>query len=130
MFVAVAKAATVVENPSSTHGFKTVGIWESGSDQDWIIATGATADRDDYYFTTASGSLSWSYLITKDGGPHGAQITRAQRDAFLIKFKADFATTTPAIATRFVVYVNSSEPNKKGWYSTSNIAGILTHTQN
>ena len=125
LLIAVAKTATAIENPSSTHGFKTVGIWESGDDQNWLISQGSTADKDHYYFATASGSLSWSYLITKDRGPNGAQITTEQRDVFSVKFAADFATTSPAIATRFIVYVNATEQSMKGWYSSANISGTV-----
>ena len=115
----------ILANPSSTHAFHTVGIWETGLDQDWAITTGPTPDKDDYFFGTVVGASAWTYLVTKEGAHNGMEITNEQRRTFSIKLFADFATSSPGVATRFVVYLNASDPTQAGWYSTANIPGAI-----
>ena len=62
-------------------------------------------------------------MVTRDSPDHRPQITQKQRGKFALKLLADFATSRPTIAARFVVYVNASDDKSKGWYSASKIEG-------
>ena len=110
-----------MENPSWTQGFKTGDSWESRSDQNWAVKSGITPDADGHYLATTTGTSTWTHFVTKDADE--PQITQEQRETFTTRLIANFATTSSAISTRFIVYVNAASANERGWYVSAKIAG-------
>ena len=67
--------AEPVKNPSATHGFKTVGIWESGDDQNWV--------REWYDGASASVSVSANAYNLSHSSTHHIRYSR--KDLLLIE---------------------------------------------
>ena len=116
-------SAETAKNPSWTQGFQTSNGWESRSDQSWAIKTGITPDTDGHYLATSAGTSTWTYFVTKDGDASIPQITQQQRETFTTKLIANFATSSSTVSTRFIVYVNATSGNDRGWYASAKIEG-------